>query len=38
MERISSDVTAPTTNVNEAIQLAREAGVKIVDFYLYSEL
>jgi glutamine synthetase len=31
MERISSDVTAPTTSVSEVIKLARESGVKIVD-------
>jgi glutamine synthetase len=31
MERISSDVTAPTTSVADVIELARETGVKIVD-------
>jgi glutamine synthetase len=31
MERISSDVTAPTTSVSEVIKLARESGAKIVD-------
>ena len=31
MERVSSDVTAPTTSVSEVMKLARESGVKIVD-------
>jgi glutamine synthetase len=31
MERVSSDVTAPTTSVSDVLKLARESGVQIVD-------